>query len=92
MVRSGDDKGKIAKVLVALPAINKVVVEGVNTVKKTERPKQQGQKGQIVERPMPMSASNVMLAEDVKEAKKEPKKAAPAKVAAAKSAKVSAKK
>ena len=78
MVRSGDDKGKIAKVLVALPAINKVVVEGVNTVKKTERPKQQGQKGQIVERPMPMSASNVMLADKAdKEPKKEPKKAAP---------------
>jgi large subunit ribosomal protein L24 len=58
-VLSGDDKGKTGKVLKAMPRIGKVVVEGLNTVKRHERPKAQGSKGQIVERPMPMSVSKV---------------------------------
>lgn len=58
-ILSGDDKGVVAKVLKAMPREGKVVVEGVNVVKKHERPRGQGQKGQVVERPMPMDASNV---------------------------------
>lgn len=61
-VLSGDDKGKKGKVLVAMPKEGKVVVEGVNTVKRHERPRREGQKGQIVEKPMPMHASKVALA------------------------------
>ncbi len=61
-VISGDDKGKSGKVLKAMPREGKIVVEGVNTVKKHERAKAQGQKGQVVERPMPMSVSKVKKA------------------------------
>lgn len=82
-VRSGDDKGKTAKVIQAFPAINKVVVEGVNVMKKHQRPTAQGQKGATVEVAMPMSASNLMKAGESKEAA--PKKvAAPKKEKAAK--------
>lgn len=61
-VISGDDKGKSGKVVKAMPRQGKIVVEGLNTVKRHERPKAQGQKGQIVERPMPMSVSKVKKA------------------------------
>ncbi len=59
-ILSGDDKGVTAKVIKAFPRENKIVVEGVNTVKKHERPRQQGQKGQVVERPMPFDASKAV--------------------------------
>ncbi|MFA6315187.1 MAG: 50S ribosomal protein L24 [Candidatus Paceibacterota bacterium] len=58
-ILSGDDKGKSGKVIKAFPKENKIVVEGMNTVKKHERPRKQGQKGQTVVRPMPMNASKV---------------------------------
>ncbi|MDB5239266.1 MAG: ribosomal protein [Candidatus Parcubacteria bacterium] len=81
-VRSGDDKGKTAKVIMALPRENKVVVEGVNVMKKHQRPMGQGKKGSLVEVAMPMSVSNLIKADEAKkeakeskaEAKKEPKK------------------
>jgi large subunit ribosomal protein L24 len=57
VILSGDDRGKTAKVLKAFPKEGKIVAEGINTVKKHERPKKQGTKGQIVERPMPFHAS-----------------------------------
>jgi large subunit ribosomal protein L24 len=56
---SGDDKGKTAKVLRAFPAEGRIIVEGVNMVKKHERAKREGQKGQTVERAMPIYASKV---------------------------------
>ena len=59
-VLSGDDKGKTGKVVEAFPAEGKILVEGVNLTKKHERPRQQGQKGQTVERAMPIYASKVM--------------------------------
>jgi large subunit ribosomal protein L24 len=58
---SGDDKGKVGKVLRALPKLNKIVVEGVNTVKKHERAKREGQKGQVVVRPMPFHVSKAKV-------------------------------
>jgi large subunit ribosomal protein L24 len=58
-ILSGDDKGKTGKVMKAFPAENKVIVEGMNTVKKHERSRKEGQKGQVVERAMPMHASKV---------------------------------
>jgi large subunit ribosomal protein L24 len=54
---SGDDKGMTGKVVKAFPALNKIVVEGVNTVKKHERARKEGQKGQTVEIAMPFDAS-----------------------------------
>lgn len=60
-IMAGKDRGKTGKVLHALPASGKLVIEGLNTVKKRSRPKQQGQKGETVLVPRPLSASNVML-------------------------------
>lgn len=60
-----DKKGnlvpKTGKVLKVFPATNKVVVEGVNVVKKHEKPTQTNQNGGIVEVEAPIDASNVML-------------------------------
>jgi len=44
-----------------LPKGGKVVVEGVNLVKRHIRPKKSGEKGQIVEMPSPFDVSNVKL-------------------------------
>ncbi len=59
LILSGDDKGKTGKVVKAFPAEGKVVVEGMNTVRKHQRPTKQGQKGQVVDLAMPMHASKV---------------------------------
>jgi large subunit ribosomal protein L24 len=61
VVISGDDKGKRGKVLRAVPAKGRVVVEGVNIVKRHRRARQQGEESQIVEFPAPIAASKVML-------------------------------
>lgn len=58
-VLAGRDRGKSGKVLAAFPKRDRVLVEGVNKVKKHERPRKAGQKGQIVERAMPIHVSNV---------------------------------
>ncbi len=72
---SGDDRGKTAKVIKAFPREGKVLVEGVNVIKRHEKSRREGQKGQIVERPMPVDVSNVAKASDVASARS-PKKAA----------------
>jgi large subunit ribosomal protein L24 len=61
-ILSGEDKGKTAKVIKAFPAEGKVLIEGVNMTKKHERARQQGGKGQTVERAMPIFASKVKKA------------------------------
>ncbi len=61
LIISGKDKGKKAKVLESFPKDNKLMVEGVNIVKKHRRPKKENEKGQIVEIPKPIDASNVKL-------------------------------
>ncbi len=58
-ILSGDDKGKTGKVVKAFPKEGKVLIEGVNTVKRHERSKKQKGKGQVVERAMPIYASKV---------------------------------
>jgi len=74
-VLSGKDKGKTGEVLRALPRENKIVVDGVNVAKRHLKKTGRGQSGRIVERPMPIHASNVALAsKPAKEAK--PKKKA----------------
>jgi large subunit ribosomal protein L24 len=59
IVLAGKDKGKTGEVLKSLPKENKVVVSGVNKVKKHERARKAGSKGQTVEREMPMAVSNL---------------------------------
>jgi large subunit ribosomal protein L24 len=58
---AGKDKGKTGKITHAFPDTEKIVVEGVNVHKKHSRPKKQGQKGQIIQMPMPIHMSNAML-------------------------------
>ena len=58
---SGKDKGKTGKVTHVFPAKNRIVVDGVNIVKKHSKPKSQGQKWQIIQMPMPIDASNAMI-------------------------------
>ncbi len=62
VVRTGKDLGKKGRVLQVLSAKNRVVVEGVNVIKRHTRPNpQKNIKGGIVEREAPIHASNVML-------------------------------
>lgn len=59
VILTGKDKGKSGKVLKAFPQKDLVLVEGVNIRKKHQRPKKTNQKGQIVEKAMPIHVSNV---------------------------------
>jgi large subunit ribosomal protein L24 len=45
----------------ALPQVSKVIVEGLNVVKKHVRPQGQTRQGGIIEKAMPIHVSNVML-------------------------------
>ncbi len=60
-MNTGKDRGKKGKVLRALPVDNKLVVEGVNIRRKRQRPRRSNEKGQLVEMPLPIAASNVLL-------------------------------
>lgn len=60
-MRKGKDRGKRGKVLEVRPRDMRVVVEGLNTVKKHRRPRRAGQKGEIVMLPRAVPVSNVML-------------------------------
>ncbi len=60
-VISGKDKGKRGKVLRVIPKENKVIVEGVNVVKRHQRPNPRMREGGIVEREAPIYVSKVML-------------------------------
>ena len=61
VVLSGKDKGKEGKVLNAMPAEKKVVVEGINVATCHVKPRKQGDEGGIIRREIPMYASKVML-------------------------------
>ena len=62
MVTAGRDSGKRGRVLKVLPLNNRLVVEGVNMIKRHTRPNpQRNIKGGIVEREASLHASNVQL-------------------------------
>ena len=61
IVLSGKDKGVKGKVLVAMPADNKVVVENVNVATCHTKPRRQGETGGIVKRETPIRACKVGL-------------------------------
>jgi len=61
LVISGKDRGRKGKILRAFPKERKVLVEGINLVKKHQRPKRQGEKGQIIQLPKAIDVSNVKL-------------------------------
>lgn len=58
-ILAGGDKGKTGKVLRSIPKKLLVVVEGVNLRKKHQRRTKNTQKGEIIEKPVPMHVSNV---------------------------------
>jgi len=58
---AGKDKGKTGKVVLVLPKINRIVVEGVAIRKRNMRPRKQGQKGQVAQLPTAFNASNAMI-------------------------------
>ena len=62
VVTTGKDSGKRGRVLKVLPVKNRLIVEGVNMIKRHTRPNPQRQiKGGIVEREASLHASNVQL-------------------------------
>jgi large subunit ribosomal protein L24 len=61
LILTGKDKGKDGTVSRALPQNEKVIVEGLNVVKKHVRPQGQTRQGGIIEKAMPIHVSNVML-------------------------------
>lgn len=61
IVTTGKDKGKKGVITRVLVAKNKVVVEGINMMKKHQRPRRSGEKGSMINMAMPMNASNVQI-------------------------------
>ncbi len=64
MVISGKDKGKTGNVLKVFSADNRVVIEGVNKVKKHVKPGTISKEGGIIQIERPISISNVMYYDD----------------------------
>ena len=59
-VVSGKYKGKTGKVLKVIPEKEKIIVEGVNIVKRHTKPSQKNQQGGILEKESPIHVSKVM--------------------------------
>ena len=60
---TGKDKGKSGKIVRVLVKENKVIVDGLNMMKKHQRPRKSGEKGSMVNIAMPIHASNVKKAD-----------------------------
>lgn len=60
-ILAGKDSGKTGKVLAVDVKRERVVVEGANMFKKHNRPKRQGEKGEVVNVSRSMNASNALL-------------------------------
>jgi large subunit ribosomal protein L24 len=61
VVRWGEDRGKIGRVLATFPEKQRVLVEGVNIVTKALRKSQDRPKGGIITKEAPIAVSKVML-------------------------------
>lgn len=61
VVLSGKDKGKQGKIITAMPKAGKVVVEGVNKVKRHSKPSLKVPNGGIITKEMPLHACKVQL-------------------------------
>jgi len=61
MVITGKDKGKTGKIEKILPKVNKVLVAGVNIVKKTTKPSKKNPHGGIISVNKPLTVSNLMV-------------------------------
>ena len=63
IVIAGKSRGQSGVIVRVLPEENRVVLDGINLSKRHRRATQKSRKGQIIERAMPLHASNVMLAD-----------------------------
>ena len=61
VVLSGKYRGKSGKVLKVFPKQNRVIVEGVNIIKRHTKPSQKNQQGGIIEKEAPIHVSNLMV-------------------------------
>jgi len=60
-VMRGDDKGREGKVIKVFTKTGRVLIEGINIVKKHRRARRPEEQSGIIEMPAPVNASNVML-------------------------------
>jgi large subunit ribosomal protein L24 len=60
-VITGKDLGREGVIMRVLPAKNRVIVEGVNVAKKHQRPQRATMQAGIIDKDMPLHASNVAL-------------------------------
>jgi len=60
-VMAGKDRGKRGKVRFAYPKKNRVIVEGINFIKKHSRARAQVRQAGIIDQEAPIDISNVML-------------------------------
>jgi large subunit ribosomal protein L24 len=63
IVIAGKSRGKTGTISRVIPREDKVVIDGVNIVKRHRKPRSASQPGTIVDRAMPIHVSNVMLAD-----------------------------
>lgn len=61
LVIAGKNKGESGAIVRVLVRDNMVLLDGINLVKRHRRPSAQNRKGQIIDMPVPIHASNVML-------------------------------
>jgi large subunit ribosomal protein L24 len=61
LVITGKDKGKRGKIRESIPADNRVIVEGLNIIKRHTKARGPGKPGGIIEKEAPIQVSNVML-------------------------------
>ena len=61
MVISGKDAGTESKIAKVIPAENRIIVEGVATAKRHQKPTGELNTGGIIDKDMPIDASNVMI-------------------------------
>jgi large subunit ribosomal protein L24 len=61
LVVSGNDLGKQGKVLKVYPERSRVIIEGVNIIKRHQRPTQKNPQGGIVQKEGPIHISNVLV-------------------------------
>ena len=61
IVMAGKDRLKTGKVIKVFPRAGKVVIDGVNIIKRRTRPRTAGKKGQVIEAPAPLASAKVMI-------------------------------
>jgi large subunit ribosomal protein L24 len=60
-VITGKDKGKQGEIAFVFPKSNKIIVNGINVAHKHQKPQRANEPGGIIEKDLPLDASNVML-------------------------------